>query len=529
MLFRTLLFVCPAACLLAQSPPTPSAAPPLPKITLSTDEAKPQGSVPPDKVVLTIGDVKLTAAQFDQIIASLPAQFQMNARGAGRKQFADNVVRIFVLAQEARRRKLDEAAAYKTQAFFQNSNLLAGLAYEALGKNATVDAAEIQKYYDAHKGEYERVKARHILIRAQGSPLPVQPGKKDLPEAEAFAKAQEIRKKIEGGADFAELAKSESDDTTSGPMGGDLGSFGRNQMVPPFEEAAFAMKAGELSQPVKTPFGYHIIKLTEISGQSQSFESVEPQIRAELMYQKALNKFSEQAESFNNIVYEQSGSLQPAAEAFGLKVQTTDWLSREEGAKLFKSDKLMDMAFSNDGLKERRNTEAVEISPNTLVAVRVKDYKPSAPRTFDEVKEGIESYLKLEKASKLAVKKGEAALAQLRAGKTVDGLEWIPPVVVDRKNAQGLTDLAMQQTFKIDASKLPAYAGVTAEQNKGYLLVKLIDVHNTLADDEAGRKQAESELRAALASAYSSAYIASLRKQADISINNQLINSNEVR
>jgi parvulin-like peptidyl-prolyl isomerase len=280
--FRSLLFVCPAACLLAQTPPkpaTPSAAPPLPTVTLSSDTAA-APNVPPDKVVLTIGDVKITAAQFDHIINSLPPQFQANARGAGRKQFADNVVRIFDLAQEGKRRKLDDSQAFKDQQMFQNANMLAGLTYDALGKDSTVDAAEIQKYYDAHKSEFERVKARHILIRAAGSPLPVKPGAKELSEADALAKAQEIRKKLEAGADFAEMARTESDDTTSGAQGGDLGFFGHNQMVPPFEEAAFAMKAGELSQPVKTPFGYHIIKCE--ARESKTLEEMKPEIEKRL-------------------------------------------------------------------------------------------------------------------------------------------------------------------------------------------------------------------------------------------------------
>ena len=226
---------------------------PLPKITLSSDAPASGPSVPPNQVVLTIGDRKITAAEFDQIIASLPVQYQTNARGAGRKQFAEQVVRIFLLADEGHRRKLDEAPAYKTQSAFQNANMLAGLTYEQIGKDSAVSAADVQKYYEAHKAEFERVKAKHILIRAQGSPLPLRPGQKELTEAEALAKAQEIRKKIEGGADFAELARTESDDTSSGGIGGDLGFFGHNQMVPPFEEAAFAMKAGELSQPVRPP------------------------------------------------------------------------------------------------------------------------------------------------------------------------------------------------------------------------------------------------------------------------------------
>src|SRR3954447_16241476 len=281
MNFRSLVLVCPVACLLAQTPPSqPGAAPPLPKITLSSDVPASAPSVPPNQVVLTIGDRKITAAEFDSIIASLPVQYQSNARGAGRKQFAEQVVRIYLLAEEGHRRKLDETPAYKAQTAFQNANMLAGLTYEQIGKDSTVGAADVQKYYDAHKGEFERVKAKHILIRAQGSPLPVRPGQKDLTEGEALAKAQDIRKKIEAGADFAELARTESDDTSSGGIGGDLGFFGHNQMVPPFEEAAFAMKVGDLSQPVKTPFGYHVIKIE--ARENKTLEEMKPEIEKKI-------------------------------------------------------------------------------------------------------------------------------------------------------------------------------------------------------------------------------------------------------
>jgi parvulin-like peptidyl-prolyl isomerase len=242
-------------------------------------------SVPPDQVVITVGDQKITAAQFDQIISSLPAQFQANARGPARKQFADNVVHVLILAQEGKKRKLDETPAYKIQSMFQNANMLAGLAYEQLGKEAPLNDAEVKKYYETHKAEFERVHARHILIRAAGSPLAVRPGEKDLTEAEALAKAQEIRKKIEAGADFAALAREESDDTGSGSNGGDLGFFGHNQMVPPFEEAAFAMKAGELSQPVKTPFGYHLIKVE--ARDSKTLEELKPDIEKRLRPEQA--------------------------------------------------------------------------------------------------------------------------------------------------------------------------------------------------------------------------------------------------
>lgn len=197
-------------------------------------------------------------------------------------------------------------------------------------------------------------------------------------------------------AKFAELAKKYSQDPGSAEKGGDLGTFGRGAMVKPFEEAVFSMKTGGVSGLVQSDFGYHIIKLNEIAGQSQGFDTMKAQIRAELMYQKAIAKFSEQAEAFSALVYEQSSSLQPAADAYGVTVQKSGWLSYADGAKFFKSDKLMTLVFTNEVLKDKRNTEAVEVSNNTLVSARVVEYKPSAPRSFDEIKGGIEDLLKIE-------------------------------------------------------------------------------------------------------------------------------------
>lgn len=137
--FRSLLLVCPAACLLAQTPPTPPPAPPQPKIAVPAPvptEAPPPATVPPDRVVVSVGDAKITSAQFDEIIGALPAQYQAQARGAGRKQFADNLVRILVLSQEGKRRQLDQSQKYKIQSQFQNANLLAGLAFEARTRKA---------------------------------------------------------------------------------------------------------------------------------------------------------------------------------------------------------------------------------------------------------------------------------------------------------------------------------------------------------------------------------------------------------
>ena len=419
-----------------------------------------------------------------------------------------------------------------------------------------VDDAEVKAYYEKHKDKFqvpEQVKLEFVRFSANDLIMKMQVTEEDskrfynenaakfqgdekrrashiligfgpgaTPEAKAQAKkkAEEILAEVKKNpAKFAELAKKNSQDPGSAEKGGDLGMFGRGAMVKAFEEAAYSMKPGQVSDLVQSEFGFHIIKLTEISGQAQSYESLKPQIRAELMYQKALAKFSEEAENFNNLVYEQSSSLKPAADNYGLQVQKTDWVSAADGAKFFKNDKLMSLVFSNEVLNDKRNTEAVEVANNTLVAARVVEHKAAAPRSFDEVKAGITDFLKIEKASKLAIDKGNAALASLKQNQAVSNIDWIPAVTVDRKNAQGLTELTMSNVFKIDTTKLPAYTGVS-DSKKGFLLIKVVAVHDA---DEDTVKAASADYKAALTAEYGAAYIATLKTKNKVSVNQRLL------
>jgi peptidyl-prolyl cis-trans isomerase C len=286
-LLRTLLLFSSAAWLRAQAPPPQPAPAAKPTVTLSVENptAKTMPVVPADRVVVAVGDMTITAAQFDQIIDALPEQYRAVARGSGRKQLADNIVRIAVLAQEGKRRKLDESSLYRTQSMFEDANILANMTYEEIGKSAKLDEADVRKYYEVHKAEFEQVRARHILIRMQGSAAAVRPGQKDLTDAEALAKAQDLRKRIQAGEDFAQLARQESDDTGSGANGGDLGFFRRGQMVPAFEQVAFALQPGELSEPVKSQFGYHVIKVE--ARESKSFEDVRPELERRMRPEQA--------------------------------------------------------------------------------------------------------------------------------------------------------------------------------------------------------------------------------------------------
>lgn len=389
-------------------------------------------------------------------------------------------------------------------------------------RKVNVDDADVKKFYDENAAKFqgdEQRRASHILIGFGVNATAEQ-------KQQAKAKAEEILAAIKKDPkSFESLAIKNSQDPGSAVKGGDLGSFGRGAMVKPFEDAAFSMKVNQVSDLVESEFGYHIIKVTEITGTSTDFNTLKPQIKGDLMFQKAQEEFAKQAETFSNMVYEQSGSLEPAAKAFGGQVQKSDWLSRDSGAKFFKDNtKIMNLVFSDEVLKDKRNTEAIEVSPNNLVSARVIEYKPATAKSFDEVKAGIEALLQLDAASKLAKDKGEAALKSLREGKDVSGLEWIPEVTVDRNSAQGLTELAMSQIFNTNTSKLPAYSGV-ADSKQGYLLVKVVKIE-VLATDADAQKTAKTELYSALASEYLAAYKQSLRNKAKVTVNEKLLISN---
>ena len=243
-----------------------------------------------DPVVLTVGSEKITQSEFQEIISSLPAQQQTQlTTPEARRSLAEQLAELKVMAQEARARKLDQSAAVKVKMALQDDQILASAVYQQLSAGDP-DEAALRAYYAAHKQDWEEVKARHILIRMQGSKVPVREGHKDLTDAEALAKAKEVRAKIVAGAKFEDQAKIESDDTGSGDNGGDLGTFGAGQMVPEFDEVVFKAPIGQVTEPIKTAFGYHLILVEE--RKSKSFEDARPEIEQKIrpeMGQKAID------------------------------------------------------------------------------------------------------------------------------------------------------------------------------------------------------------------------------------------------
>lgn len=395
------------------------------------------------------------------------------------------------------------------------------LSLDSLLAQLSVPAEEVKSWYEGHKDRYQQAEERrasHILI-------PINAGASDADKAKAKTLAESVLKEAQGSpAKFAELAKQHSQDPGSAAKGGDLGFFGRGMMVKPFEETVFKLKEGEMSGLVTSEFGYHIIKLTGIKQpKGRSFDEVRPEIEAELKRQLASRKYAESAEAFSNMVYEQADSLKPAADKFKLAVQQTAWLPKalnpQAAASLgaLANPKLLAALFSDDSLKNKRNTEAVEVGQNTLVAARVLEYKPASMVPFDTVKAEIESRLKREAAIKLATAAGEKKLAELKPG-VADNAAWGLAKTVARSDGKGLSPQAMASVFKASPIKLPAYTGV--EQNgNGYSIYKVLKVSQPEKVDEVKQKATQQQLISFAAQQDVSTYLASLRNRYKVEIN----------
>jgi peptidyl-prolyl cis-trans isomerase D len=346
------------------------------------------------------------------------------------------------------------------------------LSLERLMEQTSLSEEQLRAAYKAKMDRYrqpEERQASHILIAVA----------KDAPEAAVKAaqvKAEGLLAQLKKSpGDFARLAQQNSNDPGSAANGGDLSWFGRGMMVPPFEESAFSLKEGAISELVRTDFGFHIIKLTGIRPERvKSFESVQAEIAAELKRETAARKYAEMAEAFANMVYEQSDSLKPAQEKFRLNLQTSDWIVKNgQAAAPFTHPKLQAALFSDEVVNKKHNTEAVEVAQGTLVAARLAEHRPAVVQPLEAVAADIEKYLVREEAVKLAIKDGADKFARLQAGEALN-VSWGQPRVVVRSHAPNLSPEAAKAVFRTSVSKLPAYAGVALPG--GYALYRISQV-----------------------------------------------------
>lgn len=392
------------------------------------------------------------------------------------------------------------------------------LSADALAAGISITPEQLKSYYDSNIARFrtdEQRRASHILIAAS----------KDAPAAERQAakdKAAKLLEELRKQPDsFADVARKQSQDPGSAEKGGDLGFMGRGALVKPFEDAMYALQPNQLSDVVETDYGYHIIKVTEIKpSQTRPLEAVKPELEAELRKQLAAKLFTEQADAFGNTVYEQSDSLKPAADKFKLTIQTADNVTRAPNPALgannpLNNEKVLTALFSEDALKNKRNTEAIQVGPETLVAGRVVEYRPASVRPFDAVRDQVRTQYVAEQAAELARKDGEAQLAKLKQSGSADGFG--AAVTVSRQQPAGLPPKAVEAVMRADASKLPAMVGVDLGA-QGYAIYRIAKVSQPAQANPAQRQADAQQLSQLAGQSELEAFFESLKARSEVEV-----------
>ncbi len=401
---------------------------------------------------------------------------------------------------------------------------------EAVLRGIEVSTEDARAYYDQNKARFtteEQRRASHILIR-------VEPGASDQQREAARAKAESIVQQLKDGAEFAALAASESQDPGSAAAGGDLGFFTRDMMVQPFAQAAFSLEPGQTSDVVETEFGFHVIRVTDLrAGTQKSFESVRPEIEREIRTQLGSTRYAEAADTFSNLVYEQPDSLEPAAQRFGLTIETGE--ARRDGNPELPREhplndrRLLESLLSSQSIETKHNTQAVDIGVNRLASGRIVEYHPQRRPPFDEVKDQVRERLVAEQAHALAAQAGEARFAELRKGEAKAGDDFGPARTVRRSADEGFPVAAIEPVFRAPADPLPSYAGVDLGE-QGYAVYEIVRV--TPPDDELVA-QRRAAYREQLSQAYSQQllgdYVASVIADAKVTRRPDRFGTNEER
>ncbi|RRV26470.1 SurA N-terminal domain-containing protein [Stutzerimonas nitrititolerans] len=357
------------------------------------------------------------------------------------------------------------------------------LEYVELNKEAyfdEVDASEeeLQELYRQQIGNLaEQRRAAHILIEVDGTS-----------DAEAKAQLEEIAAQLAAGGDFATLAKEHSDDPGSANEGGDLGYAGPGVYDPAFEDALYALEEGQVSAPVRSEFGWHLIKLLGVqSPEVPSFEIMKPELERELKAQQVEQRFVEVTKELENLAFESADLEQPAQE-LGLTVKSTEPFGREGGEGIAANRQVIQAAFSDEVLMDRANSSVIELDPDTVVAVRIKQHLEPEVQAFETVRDGIFEQLQHSKAAEQARSEGEKLLATLREGGEVEG-QW-QSVEAATRGQDGVAPAVLQTVFRMPKpeGESSTFSGVTLASGD-YVVIRLNGVSEPDGELSAEEKQ----------------------------------------
>jgi peptidyl-prolyl cis-trans isomerase D len=388
-----------------------------------------------------------------------------------------------------------------------------------IASTVEVDETEVRAFYEASLDRFqtaEERRARHILISVNA----------DRDDAGAAALAGELADRLAAGEEFAALAAEYSDDPGSAKDGGELGWSGRGVYVPEFEEALFALDVGQVSAPVKTQFGYHLIELEELrSGSLQPFEEVQADLTQELQQQGAEDGFYELAEQLDDLALENPGSLEPAAQGTGLPLQRAEGFTRAGGAPFGFNQDLVEAVFSEGVLEDGENSALIEVTPGRAVVVRVAEYRRPEVRPLDDVRAEIEQELRLQAASRSAREQGEALLDRVRAGDALEALAAESGIDVLRPGPQlrrsdAVGPAVLAEVFRtVPDGGLPTFGGI-ADGDGGFTVFRLDNVlpGRPEALPRAQRDQAKAVLAQQTGNAALGALVLDLRAEAEVAV-----------
>ncbi|WP_175672904.1 SurA N-terminal domain-containing protein [Burkholderia ambifaria] len=389
----------------------------------------------------------------------------------------------------------------------------------AAAASAQPTDADIKKFYDdnpTHFRSEAQVRVSHIFIAAASDASAAD-------KAAAKAKAEQLLADVKAHPDqFAQIAQKDSQDAPSAAKGGDLGFITRGSTAggKAFDDAAFALKQGDVSGVVQSDLGFHILKATEVKPSVvKPFADVKDQIAVQLKQQYAAKAFTDNAEGFTSTVYEKAKTLQPAADKYKLTIQTATVMPTPNPqlppTSPLNNPKFLAAVFASDSVKSQNNTQAIDVGNNTLISARVTDYKPAAVPALDTIKDAVRQKVVAEQAAELAKKDGAAKLAELQKSKSADG--FTPVQKVSRMQSQSLTPAALSAVYKVDAKTLPAYVGVDLGAD-GYAIYRVNAVIPGTAVDPQQLAAAQQQMAQVEAQSEGEAYLAALRDRSKVKL-----------
>lgn len=400
------------------------------------------------------------------------------------------------------------------------------LSRKELAKDIQISDEQINKYYQDNLSQYtqaERRKASHILFTFSTD---ADTDEKNKVKAEA----QAVLDKINQGADFSEMAKEYSKDPGSADSGGDLGFFGRGEMVPAFEESAFSLNPGEVSELVESSFGYHIIKLSSIEGgESKPLESVKVKIIEAIQIDQVENSYFEKSELMQTTAYEQPDSLEPVAAELNMKIKQSSFITKAGGEGIFSNEKLLNIAFGENVLEEGNNSDLIGLADDHVVVVRVIERIPANTKPLDEVKETIQSRLKQDLITAKAQEKATELVKQLTEGMSFDELAQNNPFTIENTGTVDRQDMKVPGDIMRKAFTMPREMkfSTTKMMNGDIAIIAVKSIEDGDSGDQALFENIKKALLQNKGNIEMSLSILQIRSDSDIVINAQLLNEEE--